>query len=84
MSFRGRGGGGNFRGRGGGRGGFRGGRGGGRGGFDQGPPERVVPMGNFAHTCQEDLVVKSSIDDVPYFNAPIYLENKQQVCNSYS
>ena len=86
MSFRGRGGGGNFRGRGGGggRGGFRGGRGGGRGGFDQGPPERVVPMGNFAHTCQEDLVVKSSIEDVPYFNAPIYLENKQQVCNLYS
>merc|ERR1712130_999086 len=46
---------------------------------DQGPPERVVPMGNFAHTCQEDLVVKSSIEDVPYFNAPIYLENKQQI-----
>lgn len=38
-------------------------------------------MGNFAHACQEDLVVKSSIDDVPYFNAPIYLENKQQVCH---
>ena len=79
MSFRGRGGGGFRGGRGGGgRGSFRG-RGGGRGGFDQGPPERVVPMGNFSHTCQEDLVVKSSIDDVPYFNAPIYLENKQQV-----
>ena len=82
MSFRGRGaGGGGFRGRGGGGargGGFRGGRGG-RGGFDMGPPERVVPMGNFAHACQEDLVVKSSISDVPYFNAPIYLENKQQV-----
>ena len=75
MSFRGRGGGGRG-------GGFRGGRGGGRGGgrhFDQGPPERVVPFGAFSHPCQEDLVVKSTIEDVPYFNAPIYLENKQQV-----
>ena len=64
----------------GGRGGFRGGRGGGRGGYDQGPPERVVPLGTFSHACQEDLVVKSSIQDVPYFNAPIYLENITQVC----
>ena len=75
MSFRGRGGGRGGGGRGGGgfRGG-RGGRGGGRG-FDQGPPERVVPFGTFSHPCQEDLVVKSTIEDVPYFNAPIYLEN---------
>ena len=80
MSFRGRGGGRGGGGRGGGgfRGG-RGGRGGGRGGYDMGPPERVVPLGNFSHACQEDLVVKSSIEDVPYFNAPVYLENKQQV-----
>ena len=88
MSFRGRGGGGDrggFRGRGapGGRGGGgfrgRGGGRGGRGGFDQGPPERVVPLGIFTHACQEDLVVRSSIEDVPYFNAPIYLENIEQV-----
>ena len=82
MSFRGRGGGGGgFRGGDRGRGGFRGGRGGrggGRGGYDQGPPERVVPLGTFSHACQEDLVVKSSIQDVPYFNAPIYLENITQ------
>merc|ERR1712029_995607 len=64
-----------------GGGGFRGGRGGRGGGrgFDQGPPEKVVPFGNFSHPCQEDLVVKSSIEDVPYFNAPVYLENKQQI-----
>lgn len=81
MSFRGRGGGGGGgRGRGGG-GGFRGGRGGrGGGGFgDYGPPERVIKMGTLSHTCQEDLVVKSCLGDVPYFNAPIYLENKQQI-----
>merc|ERR1719148_194676 len=32
-----------------------------------------------SHTCQDDLVVKVTQSDVPYFNAPIYLENKQQV-----
>lgn len=31
------------------------------------------------HTCEEDLVCKSSIEKVPYFNAPIYLENKSQI-----
>ena len=60
-----------FRGRGGGRGG---------GGFrDYGPPEHVVPLGNMSHTCQDDLVLKVTQHDVPYFNAPIFLENKQQV-----
>ncbi|KAK9882822.1 hypothetical protein WA026_023434 [Henosepilachna vigintioctopunctata] len=78
-----------FRGRGGGRGGFRGGRGrnsfgGGRGGggqdrFQQGPPERVIPLGSFQHACQDDLVVKAEIEDVPFFNAPIYLENIEQI-----
>merc|ERR1719308_233659 len=83
MSFRGRGGGRAGFDRGGGRGGGRGGRGrggfGGRGGFDQGPPERVIDLGKMSHTCQDDLVVKVTQKDVPYFNAPIYLENKQQV-----
>ena len=36
-------------------------------------------MGAFVHSCEEDLVVKGSIEKVPYFNAPIYLENKSQV-----
>ena len=31
------------------------------------------------HPCEGDLVCKSSGDKVPYFNAPIYLENKSQV-----
>ncbi|XP_063316122.1 H/ACA ribonucleoprotein complex subunit 1 [Pelobates fuscus] len=76
-------------GRGGGRGGF--GRGGGRGGFnrggfnrggyDQGPPESVVVAGEFVHPCEDDAVVKCTTDEnkVPYFNAPIYLENKEQI-----
>ncbi|XP_064537494.1 probable H/ACA ribonucleoprotein complex subunit 1 [Drosophila montana] len=90
MSFgRGRGGGGRGSrgGGGGGRGGggfnkFGGGgfnKGGGRGTFDQGPPERVIALGNFSYSCQNDLVCKVDIDDVPYFNAPIFLENKEQI-----
>ncbi|CAL1528685.1 unnamed protein product, partial [Lymnaea stagnalis] len=81
MSFRGRGG----RGFGRGGGGFRGGRGGGgRGGGgnrwqDQGPPEEVMEIGYMTHTCEEDLVIKSTNDKIPYFNAPIYLQNKQQI-----
>lgn len=88
MSFRGRGGGGGggrggFGGRGGGRG-FGGGRGrgGGGGGFrqqDAGPPESVTPFGHYGWTVQEDLVCKVEIEDVPYFNAPIYLESKEQI-----
>lgn len=47
--------------------------------FDQGPPEHVVPFGSFSYSCQDDLVVKAEIDNIPYFNAPIYLENKEQI-----
>ncbi|GLG96460.1 Probable H/ACA ribonucleoprotein complex subunit 1 [Gryllus bimaculatus] len=81
----GRGGGGGFR-SGGGGGGFRGGRG--RGGgrpsfgnrsFDMGPPEQVTELGHFIHTSQDDLILKAKIEDVPFFNAPIYLENKEQI-----
>uniref|UniRef100_A0A8D2L1G4 H/ACA ribonucleoprotein complex subunit n=1 Tax=Varanus komodoensis TaxID=61221 RepID=A0A8D2L1G4_VARKO len=71
-------------GRGGGRGGF--GRGGGRGGFnrggyDQGPPESVVILGEFLHPCEDDIVCKCVTQEnkVPYFNAPVYLENKEQI-----
>lgn len=44
-----------------------------------GPPERVTQLGNFIYSCQNDLVCKVGIQDVPYFNAPIYLENKEQI-----
>ncbi|KAG2210744.1 hypothetical protein INT46_008566 [Mucor plumbeus] len=71
-------------GRGGARGGFRGGRGGGRGGFggggfNQGPPAEVVPMGAFVHACEGEMVCKSINPKIPYFNAPIFLENKSQI-----
>ncbi|KAJ1981989.1 H/ACA snoRNP pseudouridylase subunit [Dimargaris xerosporica] len=58
------------------------GPGGGRmgGGFaPQGPPETVVPMGTFTHPCEGEMVCQSTNPKIPYFNAPIYLKNKQQI-----
>nr|POE64829.1 h/aca ribonucleoprotein complex subunit 1 [Quercus suber] len=80
MSFRGRGGGdrggrGGFS-RGGDRGGFRGGR----GGFQSyGPPASVLEMGEFMHATEGEMVCNSINPKIPYFNAPIYLENKSPV-----
>ncbi|CAI7616948.1 unnamed protein product [Penicillium manginii] len=73
MSFRGRGTGAN-------RGGF-GSRGGGRGGFQQsfGPPAQVFEMGSVMHSCENEIVCESINPKIPYFNAPIYLENKTQI-----
>ncbi|KAF5400226.1 H/ACA ribonucleoprotein complex subunit [Paragonimus heterotremus] len=64
-----------------GRGGFRGGRGG-RGRFDNtnhGPPDEVAEAGTYLHPCQEDIVCKLTSEKVPYFNVPVYLENKEQI-----
>ncbi|XP_009800302.1 putative H/ACA ribonucleoprotein complex subunit 1-like protein 1 [Nicotiana sylvestris] len=78
---RGRGGGGFRGGRDGGRGGrFGGGRGGGR--FpprDEGPPSEVVEVSAFVHACEGDAVTKLTNEKIPYFNAPIYLQNKTQI-----
>ncbi|PWA76241.1 H/ACA ribonucleoprotein complex, subunit Gar1/Naf1 [Artemisia annua] len=79
--------GGGFRGRGtGGRdsgGRFGGGRGRGRFGggdrFNEGPPEQVVEVSAFVHACEGDAVTKLTNEKIPYFNAPIYLQNKTQI-----
>eukprot|EP00762_Andalucia_godoyi_P005038 ANDGO_01393.mRNA.1 H/ACA ribonucleoprotein complex subunit 1 len=74
----------------GGRGGFGGGRGGGfRGGFGgggggyggapEGPPAEVRELGVFLHACEGELVCRSTINMVPYFNAFIFAENKAQI-----
>jgi len=31
------------------------------------------------HPCEGDLVCKSTNEKIPYFNAPIFLQNKSQV-----
>ncbi len=40
---------------------------------------QVVKMGTFSHPCQKDIVVKANIQDVPYFNAPLFLGNKEPI-----
>ncbi|KAF1977001.1 Gar1-domain-containing protein [Bimuria novae-zelandiae CBS 107.79] len=66
-------------GRGGGRGGFT--PRGGRGGFtpSYGPPDTVLPMGEFMHDVEGEMMCTSTNEKIPYFNAPIYLENKTPV-----
>ncbi|KAF5330108.1 hypothetical protein D9758_016434 [Tetrapyrgos nigripes] len=60
-----------------------GGRGGGRGGFQQrdaGPPDTVLEMGSFMHAVENEMLCSSLMPDkVPYFNAPIYLQNKSVI-----
>ncbi|KAJ6693976.1 hypothetical protein OIU85_004739 [Salix viminalis] len=66
--------------RGGRDGGFRGGRGGRGGGFrDEGPPSEVVEISSFLHACEGDAVTKLTNEKIPYFNAPIFLQNKTQI-----
>ncbi|KAH9924000.1 Gar1/Naf1 RNA binding region-domain-containing protein, partial [Epithele typhae] len=59
------------------------GRGGGRGGFqqrDMGPPDQVFEMGSFVHAVEDEMFCQSLMPDkVPYFNAPIYLQNKSVI-----
>jgi len=68
-----------------GRGGFNRGRGRGsaRGGGpprDTGPPEFVLEMGSFLHAVEDEMLCSSLMPDrVPYFNAPIYLQNKSVI-----
>ncbi|KAG8630807.1 hypothetical protein KVT40_002426 [Elsinoe batatas] len=70
-----------FRGGGASRGGFS--RGGGRGSYGSftpsGPPASVLPMGTFLHACEGEMVCESINPKIPYFNAPIFLENKTQI-----
>ncbi|KAA8516264.1 hypothetical protein F0562_016557 [Nyssa sinensis] len=61
-------------------------RGGGRGGRfgrgcprDEGPPAEVVEVSTFLHACEGDAVTKLTNEKVPFFNAPIYLQNKTQI-----
>lgn len=48
-------------------------------GNDNSPPETVFLMGSFMHACEGEMVCKSLNEKIPYFNAPIYLENKVQI-----
>jgi H/ACA ribonucleoprotein complex subunit 1 len=41
-----------------------------------GPPATVLELGSFLHSCEGEIVCESTNTKIPYFNAPIYLENK--------
>jgi len=36
-------------------------------------------VSTFLHACEGDAVTKLTNEKVPYFNAPIYLQNKTQI-----
>ena len=36
-------------------------------------------LGTMIHPCEGDLVCKCTNEKVPYFNAPVFLENKSQI-----
>ncbi|GAB1200912.1 H/ACA snoRNP pseudouridylase subunit [Aspergillus pseudonomiae] len=59
-------------------------RGGGRGGFATGANRGGSfggrgEMGSFMHACEGEMVCESINPKIPYFNAPIYLENKTPI-----
>ena len=39
----------------------------------------MVEAGVFQHPCEGEAVIKLTNEKIPYFNAPIYLENITQV-----
>ncbi|KAF2175053.1 Gar1-domain-containing protein [Zopfia rhizophila CBS 207.26] len=38
-----------------------------------------IEMGKFVHACEGEMVCESINPKIPYFNAPIYLENKTAI-----
>ncbi|KAK5242628.1 H/ACA snoRNP pseudouridylase subunit, partial [Exophiala xenobiotica] len=51
-------------------------------GFQQqsyGPPAQVFELGTFLHASEGEMVCESVNPKIPYFNAPIYLENKTSI-----
>ncbi|KAI3623709.1 GAR1 [Malassezia furfur] len=45
-----------------------------------GPPANVIPFGTFKHAVEGEMFCASTDPKhVPYFNAPIFLENKTQI-----
>lgn len=40
---------------------------------------QVIEVGIFTHTCEDDIVCNTTCGKIPYFNAPIYFDNKEQL-----
>lgn len=39
----------------------------------------VAEISTFVHACEGEAVTKLTHEKIPYFNAPIYLQNKTQI-----
>jgi hypothetical protein len=39
----------------------------------------ISEVGQYIHPCEDDLVCKCTNEKIPHFNAPVFLENKQQI-----
>lgn len=42
-------------------------------------PFQVIEVGEFMHTCEDDIVCKTTCGKIPFFNAPIYFKSKEQI-----
>lgn len=38
-----------------------------------------IEVGTFTHLCENDIVCETTCGKIPYFNAPVYFENKTQI-----
>lgn len=38
-----------------------------------------IEIGYFTHTCEDDIVCHNTSGKIPYFNAAIFFENKEQI-----
>lgn len=36
----------------------------------------LIEIGSFVHACEGEMLYASTHTKIPYFNAPVYLENK--------
>lgn len=61
------------------RGGSRGGFGGGNRYQDAQGSDEIMQLGSFMHASEGDMFCKSVNEKIPYFNAPVFLENKTQI-----
>lgn len=39
----------------------------------------IAEVASYLHACEGEAVTKLTNEKIPYFNAPIYLENKSQI-----
>mmetsp|Transcript_31554 Transcript_31554/g.100500 ORF Transcript_31554/g.100500 Transcript_31554/m.100500 type:complete len:178 (-) Transcript_31554:50-583(-) len=45
----------------------------------EGPPDEIEEIGEFLHSCEDEMIFKCTNSRVPHFNARIFLENKEEL-----